>query len=183
MSADGYKLFVKVNAIYYENGHLTDNEVWAEIARQTDLSEEQAMQIVVGGKSFRYPYSLDFKVRDKFEKGVTIEDKVTDVYSDTEGHAIRGMIYDDLVEAVESLPDKTKTIFLADFGIRCLYCGRVSKNKIPQQDIANMYELYSARAVQKQVDKAVEGIVTEMIAKGWLKVVDVKNRKSVVRWA
>jgi hypothetical protein len=28
MSADEYKLFVKVNAIYYDNGDLTDNEVW-----------------------------------------------------------------------------------------------------------------------------------------------------------
>ena len=181
MSADEYKLFVKVNAIYYDNKHLPNNEVWAEISRQTDLKNEVAMQIVVDGHNFRYPHSMDFRINDEHEKGITIEDKVPDIYSNTEENAIRNIVYDDLVEAVETLPDKTKTIFLADRGILCLHCGKINKHKIPQQDIANMFELYSTRAVQKQVDKAVETIIKEMTTKCWLRVMNIKQDSKIVK--
>ena|GEM_PF-3600485 len=142
---------------------------WEDVSRLVTLRDDI---IVITDEAYRSQYdTLAHNMRKALPNASFIGFTGTPL---VEGNAIREMIYDGLVNAVESLPDKTKTIFLADLGILCLYCGRVSKNRIPQQDIANMYELYSARAVQKQVDKAAEGMIRKLTAKGWLQAMTIK---------
>lgn len=168
LNSNEYKTLRKVNAIYYSSNESTEQERYAEVTGQTGISELDAQQIIVGGQSFRYPYTIDYTIKSSDGDNEPVAEKIPDLYSNPAEIVSHGLLYDDLVDAIESQPDKPKTVLLEDLGIKCLYCGRTGR-RMPQQDIANLYELYSTRAVQKLKDKAVETMVLELTAKGWLR--------------
>jgi len=175
LNSNAYRQLRQVNAIYYDSLEQTERGKIAEIIRQTGLDESDIRAIIVGGRDFRYPYSIDYTLEDEDRGKVElVTGDVPDIYSNPDTLIPGFLFYDDLVDAVDKLPYKQQTVLLEEYGIKCLGCGRIGK-RMPQQEIANLYELYSTRAVQKQEDKAVEAIIRELTAKGWFRSMTIRQ--------
>jgi len=169
----------KVNAIYYKDPEKSANERLADTVRQTGKSHAGVMKLLVEGKAFRH-YDSIFKDLEDDSGEAYFEEWVIDEYSQPETLVPGFLLYDDMIDAVDNLMYRAKEILLRRLGILCLYCGRVGA-KIPKEEIANHFELYSDSAVDRAFGKAAAELAKALTAKGWFRAMRIKRESQTTR--
>ena len=182
-----YKALKKVSAIYYDNADRTLDERVRLIKEQTLYPDHTIRALIAESTDFRYYESFDPHYDEADDDNIAPEKYISDHSADPDVVVPFVLYMDEVIDSVEKLTYKKQEILYASSGIKCIYCGRISKRK-NYAELANDFELYSESAVEKLRKRAIEDILRDLSAKGLIhtlriRLVEKKEKHGTLTYA
>ena len=167
---EDYKILRKVSAIYYhiDNREKSEDERVQAVREQSpELSEEDVALFIEMGKHFKYPMRLDYNAKDDDGFKTLRARLVHDTDPPIVEMIIRTERYKIIVDLIESeLSYKERSILLDAKGIRCLYCGRVGKER-SKEEICGDFEIGRNQTVDNIVKRIGRKLKMSLEELGW----------------